>query len=199
MTTTFLLAHGARDTLIRQPGAEYDGISFADILARVRAPTAAEKTDADFIIPSTYKGHDGRAHDVQRTRGAYRMLAIDIDTGHPSKADVVEAIHNTIGRCSLLLYSSASATKAEPKWRVLIPLKQPISGAEYEDAHDESEGEQPAAGPGPQRRPAAARSLRTQGRAGTTAPGGRDGLRDKRRARRRRLAPGARYFRRDPQ
>lgn len=134
MTTTFLLAHGARDTLIRQPGAEYDGISFADILARVKTPTAAEKTDADFIIPSTYKGHDGRAHDVQRQRGSYRLLAVDIDKGHPSKADVVEAIHTALGRCALLIYSSASATKAEPKWRALIPLKQPIPGAEYEDA-----------------------------------------------------------------
>lgn len=133
MSVTFLLAHGAHNTLIDFPGSEYDGISFGEILDRVRTPTAVDKTAADFIIPSTYRGNDGRAHDTQRQRGSYRMLAIDIDKGHPSKPDVVEAIHEILGRCSLVVYSSASATKAEPKWRALIPLKQPIPGSDYED------------------------------------------------------------------
>jgi len=99
MSVTFLLAHGAHNTLIDLPGSEYDGISFGEILDRVRTPTSTEKTAADFIIPSTYRGHDGRAHDTQRQRGSYRMLAIDIDKGHPSKPDVVEAIHEILGRC----------------------------------------------------------------------------------------------------
>ena len=133
MSVTFLLAHGAHNTLIDFPGSDYDGISFGEILARVREPTGVEKTAADFIIPSTYKGHDGRAHDVQRQRGSYRLLAVDIDKGHPSKTDVVAAIHEILGRCSLVVYSSASATKAEPKWRAIIPLKQPIPGSDYED------------------------------------------------------------------
>jgi hypothetical protein len=133
MSVTFLLAHGAHNTLIDFPGSDYDGISFGEILARVREPTGVEKTAADFIIPSTYRGHDGRAHDVQRQRGSYRLLAVDIDKGHPSKTDVVAAIHEILGRCSLVVYSSASATKAEPKWRALIPLKQPIPGSDYED------------------------------------------------------------------
>ena len=133
MSVTFLLAHGAHNTLIDFPGSDYDGISFGEILDRVRTPTAVEKTAADFIIPSTYRGHDGRAHDVQRQRGSYRMLAVDIDKGHPAKTDVVAAIHEILGRCSLVVYSSASATKAEPKWRALIPLKQPIPGSDYED------------------------------------------------------------------
>jgi len=133
MSVTFLLAHGAHNTLIDFPGSEYDGISFGEILDRVRTPTAVDKNSADFVIPSTYRGHDGRAHDVQRQRGSYRMLAVDIDKGHPAKTDVVAAIHEILGRCSLVVYSSASATKAEPKWRALIPLKQPIPGSDYED------------------------------------------------------------------
>lgn len=133
MSVTFLLAHGAHNTLIDFPGSDYDGISFGEILDRVRTPTSTEKTAADFVIPSTYRGHDGRAHDVQRQRGSYRMLAVDIDKGHPAKTDVVAAIHEILGRCSLVVYSSASATKAEPKWRALIPLKQPIPGSDYED------------------------------------------------------------------
>jgi hypothetical protein len=133
MSVTFLLAHGAHNTLIDFPGSDYDGISFGEILDRVRTPTAVDKNAADFVIPSTYRGNDGRAHDVQRQRGSYRMLAVDIDKGHPAKTDVVAAIHEILGRCSLVVYSSASATKAEPKWRALIPLKQPISGSDYED------------------------------------------------------------------
>ena len=134
MTTTFLLAHGATNTLIHNPGVDYDGITFAEIIARVKEPTAVDKTEADFIIPSTYRRHDGRSHDTQRRLGSYRLLCLDVDTGNPSREDVVEAVHNTIGRCSLLAYSSASSTVDHRKWRVLIPLKQPISGAEYEDA-----------------------------------------------------------------
>lgn len=133
MRPSFLLAHGARNTLINNPGAEYDGIDFLGIMHRVRTPTAADKTDADFIVPSTYRKHDGRSHETQRRLGQYRMLVLDIDEGHPSKADVLDAVHDILGRCAVIIYSSASSTRAEPKWRVLIPIKQILTGAEYED------------------------------------------------------------------
>ena len=105
MTTAFLLAHGATNTLIRQPGVDYDGITFAEIIARVKEPTAVDKTEADFIIPSTYRRHDGRSHDTQRRLGSYRLLCLDVDTGNPAREDVVEAVHNTI----CLLYTSDAA------------------------------------------------------------------------------------------
>jgi len=133
MRPSFLLAHGARNTLINNPGAEYDGIDFLGIMHRVRMPTAADKTDADFIIPSLYRKHDGRSHETQRRLGQYRMLVLDIDEGHPSKADVLDAVHDILGRCATIIYSSASSTRAEPKWRVLIPIKQTLTGAEYEE------------------------------------------------------------------
>ena len=133
MKLSFLLAHGARNTLINNPGAEYDGIDFLGIMHRVRVPTAADKTEADFIIPSLYRKHDGRSHETQRRLGQYRMLVLDIDEGHPSKADVLDAVHDILGRCATIIYSSASSTRAEPKWRVLIPIKQTLTGAEYED------------------------------------------------------------------
>ncbi len=41
MTTAFLLAHGATNTLIRQPGVDYDGITFAEIIARVKERAVA--------------------------------------------------------------------------------------------------------------------------------------------------------------
>jgi archaellum biogenesis ATPase FlaH len=129
----FLLAHGAYNTLIEQFGAEYDGIDFAGIISRVRAPTAVEKLESDFIIPSTYRHHDGRSHEAQRQRGQYRMLALDIDTGNHDKPAIVDAVHEITGRCAVIVYSSSSASKHEQKWRVLIPIKQILTGAEYED------------------------------------------------------------------
>jgi RecA-family ATPase len=129
----FLLAHGAYNTLIEQVGSEYDGIDFFGIINRVRAPTAVEKLESDFIIPSTYRNHDGRSHEAQRQRGQYRMLALDIDTGNHDKPTVVDTVHDITGRCAVIVYSSSSASKHEQKWRVLIPIKQILTGAEYED------------------------------------------------------------------
>lgn len=129
----FLLAHGARDTKIQQPGEGYDGVNFLGIMHRVRQPTAVDKAQADFLIPSTYRHHDGRSHEVQRQRGEYRMLVLDVDTGNHDKATIVDTLHDITGRCAVIVYSSSSASKQEQKWRVLIPIKQTLTGAAYED------------------------------------------------------------------
>jgi hypothetical protein len=98
----------------------------------VSTPQAKEKIDADFFIPSTYREHDGRSHEAQRERGAFRMLALDIDRGNPSLDDVLAAVEAVCGPVSLLAYSSSGATPENRKWRVLIPLAGVLSGADYE-------------------------------------------------------------------
>ena len=128
----FLTAPGSRFTLIGKPGQTYPGISWADIARLVSNPQAKEKQDADFFIPSTYREHDGRAHDAQRERGAYRMLALDIDRGNPSLDDVLAAVEAICGPVSLLAYSSSGASPENRKWRVLIPVMGVLTGAEYE-------------------------------------------------------------------
>jgi RecA-family ATPase len=128
----FLTAPGSFHTLIDKPGQTYPGISWADIARMVATPQAKEKIDADFFIPSTYREHDGRSHEAQRERGAYRMLAIDIDRGNPSLDDVLAAVEAVCGPVSLLAYSSSSATPENRKWRVLLPMAGVLSGADYE-------------------------------------------------------------------
>jgi hypothetical protein len=128
----FLAAPGSRFTLIDRPGQTYPGISWADIARLVANPQAKEKQDADFFIPSTYREHDGRAHDAQRERGAYRMLALDIDRGNPSLDDVLAAVEAICGPVSLLAYSSSGASPENRKWRVLIPVMGVLTGPEYE-------------------------------------------------------------------
>ena len=129
----FLTAPGSFYTLIDKPGEQYPGISWTDIVKLVRNPQAKEKRDADFFIPSTYRAHDGRAHEAQRERGAYRALALDIDRGNPSIDDVQEAVRAVCGDVGVLIYSSSGASPENRKWRAVVPLAGVLTGAEYED------------------------------------------------------------------
>jgi hypothetical protein len=130
----FLTAKGSFFTLIDKPGETYLGVSWTDISKMVETPQAKEKRDADFFIPSTYREHDGRAHEAQRERGSFRMLALDIDRGNPSLDDVLDAVQAVCGPVSLLAYSSSGATPENRKWRVLLPILGVLTGAEYEAA-----------------------------------------------------------------
>ena len=130
----FLTAPGSLFTLINKPGTTYPGITWSELLAMVRTPQAKEKAEADFFIPSTYRAHDGRAHDAQRERGVFRMLAIDIDRGNPSLERVQEALTDILGDVGSVIYSSSGASAENRKWRVLLPIVGTISGEQYEAA-----------------------------------------------------------------
>ena len=127
-----LTANGAFDTRIGS-GGTYDGLSLKAIADLVDQPQAREKADASFVIPSTYREHDARSHDAQRANGEYHMLAVDVDEGSPSIGDLQAAVSKVTGDAAALIYSSASASAANKKWRVLIPLAEPVSGAQYAD------------------------------------------------------------------
>ena len=130
----FLTAPGSLFTLIHKPGTTYPGITWSELLAMVRTPQAKEKAEADFFIPSTYRAHDGRAHDAQRERGVFRMLAVDIDRGNPSLDRVQEALTDILGDVGSVIYSSSGASAENRKWRVLLPIVGTISGEQYEAA-----------------------------------------------------------------
>jgi hypothetical protein len=129
-----LLAHGALDTKIGDKYLEYDGITLFEIAEMVNEPQSKEKADASFIIPSTYRDHDGRNHATQREHGEYWLLAIDVDEGDPSLTELRTAVSKVTGDASALIYSSSGASEDNRKWRVLIPLALPVSGEDYADA-----------------------------------------------------------------
>lgn len=131
--TAMLLCHGALQTLINQPGAQYDAVTWSTIVQLVKEPSAKPKQEADFFIPSSYRAHDGRSHEAQRVNGAFHALCLDVDKGNPSKVDLIEAVKGIIGECPMILYTSSGAEKANRKWRVLIPLPAPLAGEEYEE------------------------------------------------------------------
>ena len=130
---TFLKANGSYDTKINEPDAEYEGITWQGIAQLIQQPQNKPKLEASFIIPSTYKAHDGRSHEAQRINGEYHMLAIDIDDGNPDASAVIGSVESILGDVTMLIYSSSGATADNKKWRVLIPLAQPIDGDTYSE------------------------------------------------------------------
>ena len=129
--TQMLVAHGALDTKKHNASATYGGISLREISQLVMKPQAIDKKSASFIIASDYRASDGREHQAQRERGNFWMLCVDVDSGNPTMLEVASAVREVCGKCAMLIYSSASSTSEARKWRVLIPLAQPINGQLY--------------------------------------------------------------------
>jgi len=123
---------GAFDTLIKHPGRRYEALDWSGIIAMLERPAAVDKEQAPAIIPSLYREHDARVHDVQREHGDFVMLAVDIDKGSPPMERVLEATVAIVGEATeFAVYSSSNSTAAETKWRVIVPLDDPLPGEEY--------------------------------------------------------------------
>jgi len=123
--------NGSYHTLIDKVGARYDTITFSEIVHRASAPTAHLKKHAPAIIPSSYCEHDARVHLVQRQKGLFHLLCADIDKGSPSLGGVRAAVQGVLGQTSLVIYSTASSSADNMKWRVIAPLAAPLPGADY--------------------------------------------------------------------
>ncbi|MBK8990899.1 MAG: AAA family ATPase [Gammaproteobacteria bacterium] len=128
-----LLMRGSNETHIDRPGAVYASIALPDIEAMTRRPARAAKERAPCAIFSTYLAHDGRAHQVQAAHGQFVALPGDIDEGDPHIAAVDSAIVAAFGNIRRIVYSTASATPQNRKWRFIIPLADPIPGDIYRD------------------------------------------------------------------
>ena len=114
-------------------GTPYQGVSWDEILRLVETPSATDKGDAQFFIPSTYRGFDGRAHAAQKEHGSFRCLTVDIDSGNHDIDTIVDAVTATTPGTSAVVYSSSSSKPDSRKWRVLIPLATPVSGDDFPD------------------------------------------------------------------
>jgi len=126
-----LLMRGSFDTLKDRAGACYDSIPLADVEVMARTPATADKRRAPCVIFSTYTAHDGRSHQAQAEHGAFIALPGDIDQGDHHIADVDAALVAVYGNVRRLIYSTASATPDNRKWRYVIPLAEPVPGSIY--------------------------------------------------------------------
>ena len=114
-------------------GTPYDGITAAEIVGMVRTPPSDPKEQGRWFLPSCYLDADARSHTRQREAGAFHWLAVDVDTGAPPLEAVTAAVRAVLGDVTRLVYATRSATAECPKWRVLVPLKRPLPGADYGD------------------------------------------------------------------
>jgi len=118
-------------------GQPYTTVALQEIYNMVADPPTVDKGSAQWIIPSSYTGHDARSHEVQRNSGEFWMMALDIDQGNHPKDHIVDITTNIIGDdCCFVVYSTRSSTEGNRKWRVLIPLGAPIPGNRYTDYQD---------------------------------------------------------------
>lgn len=86
--------------------------------------------------PSTYNDLDARTHEVQRQRGSFAWLTLDVDTNNLSLEAVDASLSHVIGEACRIIYSTRSATEENKKWRALVPLANKIDGSDFSDTQN---------------------------------------------------------------
>lgn len=115
---------------------DYGGITGKEIWAMLRDPPSVAKEKAQWFIPSTYRASDAREFNRQREAGEFWFLCLDEDDkaeNNLSLDDIDQTLVKVCGPVARLIYSTRSSTAERRKWRALIPLHEPISGADYAD------------------------------------------------------------------
>lgn len=129
-----------RDTYFTLKDADadvcYKAITYDTILEMARQPGRRAKHNAPVFIPSSYVEKDGRSHAPQREHGQFWYLTLDIDKGNLVAVDIQAAIKAVVGECQYLIYSTASASEENKKWRALVPLSAPILGADFQETQE---------------------------------------------------------------
>ena len=125
---TFPMGLGQRFTKKDDP---YPIIDYEQIEALLESPQARPKENALWFLPSSYSGSWARDYAVQRELGQFWFLTADIDEGSPTQDFLIGCVESALGDVSMLVYSSSSSSAEMMKWRVLVPLCEPLSGHEW--------------------------------------------------------------------
>lgn len=108
---------------------EYLGVTLDQIYQMAASPQSMAKEKAQWVIPSTLMS---RVHAEQRARGEFCFLWGDIDR-NPDRSvkDLAILVFGFTEGAGLLAYTSRSATRENQKGRLIIPLGEPVSGADF--------------------------------------------------------------------
>jgi len=130
MNIQFCTGSGQSDTHIYscQP---YQTKTMDDLLEMVREPASVDKDKAQSPIFSNYHQFDARNHKAQKEYGSFVLLPVDLDEGAPQLDDVKRAVTEALGDVWHVIYSSRSATREKPKWRILFQPSCSVPGADY--------------------------------------------------------------------
>ncbi|MBB6190851.1 hypothetical protein FHS51_001071 [Sphingobium wenxiniae] len=122
--------NGQHDTRITT-GGEYDTRTLASLFAL--EPGNADKLDGLAFIPSSYSAHDARSHATQRSDGVFVALCGDVDHGDHPLHRIESMVRGFARDAAWLIFSTAHARADDKRWRIVIPLAQPIG---FDDWHD---------------------------------------------------------------
>lgn len=100
-------------------------------------PTCRDKEKAPAFIPSSYNAPDARTHRIQQEKGLFVALCGDIDSGNHDVQRIDSVVRSLCGpRVARLIYSSSSATREDQRWRVIVPLAQPLGYSEWHQCQE---------------------------------------------------------------
>lgn len=102
---------------------QYIDISMAEIARMALNPQQVEKSQAQWVIPSTLKS---RNFKFQEAQGSYGFLWADFDKDPQPISAIVGFLESTID-CKAIAYSSRSATAEKPKSRLIIPVGEVLA------------------------------------------------------------------------
>lgn len=89
-------------------------------------PARADKMDGPAFLPSLYAAPDARCHAVQKSRGRFVALVADIDGGNHSLARLEALVGRLAPGAPTLAYSSPHARPGDMRWRLVLPLAEPL-------------------------------------------------------------------------
>ena len=106
----------------------YLAIDWLEIQDRVDHPQSVEKTQGQWLIPSTLPRRNAKA---QETDGEFHLLWADLDKAPPSISELAVILEGFIGDADYEIYNTKSATVDNQKARVLIPLTGALTFEEW--------------------------------------------------------------------
>ena len=107
---------------------KYLRISLSGIIALIDSPQKTEKKHSQWLIPSSLPT---RCFRSQEQHGRFLMMWADLDDSPPTLPDLAESIEVMLSGADYEIYNTSSATISNPKARILIPLRNPLSGADF--------------------------------------------------------------------
>lgn len=128
-----LVFAGAFDTRIKT-GEDYDTRSLASLFTM--EPENKPKGEGWAFVPSSYHDFDGREHAVQRAKGEYVALCLDIDKGDLPLTRIESLVRGFAQNCAWLIYSSAHSRPGDKRWRVVLPLDASVPFGDWHDAQN---------------------------------------------------------------
>ncbi len=117
-------------------GQPYDTIDPAGIVRLLKNPPSVPKDNAQWFIPSSYCDFDARSHAAQREHGTFWWLILDVDDNDLALGEIEAALTSVVPGCRQLIYATRSSMPDGRRWRALVPLDEPVAGADYHDTAD---------------------------------------------------------------